>query len=78
VEELEENERGVLWGLSFLHSTKPSSFGGNKNCIGGGFQGFLEGLYEFFKFKLCCYIIFKIKNIVIVCINLSLSAKLLF
>jgi len=40
VEELEENERGVLWGLSFLHNTKPSSFGGNKNCIGGGFQGF--------------------------------------
>jgi len=38
----------------------------------------LEGLYEFFKFNLCCYIIFKIKNIVIICINLSFSKKLLF
>ena len=36
------------------------------------------GLYEFFKFKLCCYIIFKIKNIIIICINLSFSKNYYF
>jgi len=37
----------------------------------GGFCGVLECLYKFFiKFNLCCYIIFKIKNIVIIYINL--------
>jgi len=40
--------------------------------------GFLEGLYEFFKFTLCCYIIFKTKNVVIICINLSFSKKPFF
>jgi len=30
VEEIEENGRGGFWGLAFLHSTKPSSFGGTK------------------------------------------------
>jgi len=29
-------------GLTFLHNTKPSSFGGTKNCIGEGFWGVLE------------------------------------
>ena len=33
--------------------------------------GGLEDLYEFFKFNLCCYNIFKIKNILIININLS-------
>jgi len=26
VEEIKENERGGLWGLTFLHNTKPFSF----------------------------------------------------
>lgn len=47
-------------------------------CIGRGFWRMLEGLYEFFKFNLCCYNIFKIKNKIITCINLSFSKKLLF
>jgi len=37
VEEIEENGRGGLWGLTFLHNTKLFSFGELKNCIGGGF-----------------------------------------
>jgi len=37
VEEIEKNRRGRLWGLTFLHNTKPSSFGELKNCIGEGF-----------------------------------------
>jgi len=65
------------WRLTFLHNIKLSSLGGLKNCIGGVFWGGLEGLYEFFKFNMCCYIIFKIKNIVIIWINLSFSKKLL-
>jgi len=64
--------------LTFLHNTKPSSFRELKNCIEGGFWGVLKGLYEFFKFNLYCYIIFKIKNIVIIYIHLSFSKKLLF
>jgi len=66
-------------GLTFLHDIKPSSFGGIKKLycrrvLGGVF----EDLYEFFKFTLYCYIIYKIKNIVIICINLSFSKKLFF
>ena len=30
VEEIEENERGGFWGISFSSNTKPSSFGGTK------------------------------------------------
>jgi hypothetical protein len=37
VEEIEENERGWHWGLTFLHNIKFSSFGELTNCIGGGF-----------------------------------------
>jgi len=37
----------------------------------------LGGLYTFFKFNLCCYNIFKLKNILIININLSLSKYLL-
>ena len=69
VEEIEENGRGGLRGLTFLHNTKPSSFEGTKKL-------YLKGLYEFFKLNLCCYNIFKIKNIIIICINLSFSKKL--
>jgi len=66
---------GVFWGLTFLHNTKLSSFGRTKKMY---WRRVLEGLYKFFKFHLCCYIIFKIKNIVIIYINLSFSKKLLF
>jgi len=34
VEEIEENERGGLGRLIFLHDIKFSSFGELKNCIG--------------------------------------------
>ena len=67
-----------LWGLIFLQNIKPSSFGELKNCIGGGFWGVWEGLYEFFNFNICYYNILKIKNILILGINLSLSKKILF
>jgi len=30
VEEIKKNGRRGLWGLTFLHNTKPSSFGGIK------------------------------------------------
>jgi len=46
-------------GVVFLDNTKPSSSGGTKNCIGGGFWGFLKDLYKFFIFNICCY---NIKN----------------
>jgi len=42
-----------------------------KNCI-------WWGLYEFFKFNLCNYNILKIKNILIISINLSLSKQIFF
>jgi len=45
-----------------------------KNCIGGGV---LEGLHQFFKFNICSYNILKIKNILIISINLSFFKKLL-
>ena len=37
----------------------------------------LEDLYKFFKFSMYCYNIFKIKNILIININLSFSKKVL-
>jgi len=42
VEEIEKNGRGGFWKLSFLHNTKPTSFGELKNCIVlGGFGRFI-------------------------------------
>jgi len=61
--------------LIFLQNIKPSSFGELKNWIGGGFW---KGLYEFFKFNICCYNILKIKNILIININLLLSKNIIF
>jgi len=78
VEEIAENMRKGFWGLTFLHNTKPSSFEGTKKLYWRRVSGILEGLYEFFKFNLYCYIIFKITNIVIICINLSFFIKLVF
>jgi len=74
VEEIEKNGRIGLWGVNFSYNTKLYSFGGTKKLYQ---SKVLEGLYEFFKLNLCCYIIFKIKNIVIICINVSFSKKLL-
>jgi len=71
----EKWEGRALGGLTFLHNIKPSSFGGTKKLY---WRRVLESLYKFFKFNLYCYIIFKIKNIVIICINLSFSKKLVF
>jgi len=66
-------------GVNFLFIIQnPPHLGELKNCIGEGFLGVLEGLYEFLKFNLCCYNILKIKNILIMCISLSLSKKVLF
>ena len=47
-----------------------------KSYIMGVFWGFLDGLYEFFKFNLCYYNILKIKNILNININLSFSKKI--
>jgi hypothetical protein len=45
VEEIEENGREELWGLTFLYNIKPSSFGGTKKLywrmIFGGFGGIM-------------------------------------
>jgi len=45
VEEVEENGRGGLWGLIFLHNTKLSSFGETQKLywrrVLGGFGGFI-------------------------------------
>jgi len=46
-----------------------------KIFIGGGFWWNLDVLNKFFKFNLCCYNILKIKNILIININLSFSKK---
>ncbi|AES90917.1 hypothetical protein MTR_4g101010 [Medicago truncatula] len=46
VEEIEENEMGEFWGLTFLRNIKPSSFWGTKNLHWRGFWGAWEGLYE--------------------------------
>jgi len=62
-------------GLIFLYNAKLSSFGGTQKLY---WRGVLEGLYEFFKFNLCCYNILKIKNIIIININLSFFKKLIF
>jgi len=62
----------VFEGLIFFQNTKPSSFGGTKKIV------LEEGLYEFFKFNICCYNILKIKNILFINISLSLSKKILF
>jgi len=59
----------------FLHNTKSSSFGGAQNLY---WRRVLEGLYEFFKFNLCCYNILEIKNVLIISINLSFSKKYSF
>jgi len=44
MEEIDDIERGRLWGLIFLHKTKSSSFGGTQKLhwrrVLGGFAGF--------------------------------------
>ena len=74
MEEVEDIGREGFGRLIFLHNTKLSSFGELKIVFEKGFGGF----YEFFKFNLCCYNIFKIKNIIIININLSLLKIFLF
>jgi len=54
MEEIENIGRRGFGGLIFLRNIKPS-LGEVKNCIGGGFWGVWEGLYEFFKFNICYY-----------------------
>jgi len=65
-EQMEENEyigRGELLGLIFFIIQNSSHLRELKNCIEGEFLGILKGIYEFFKFILCCYNILNIKNI---------------
>jgi hypothetical protein len=52
VEAIEKNKNGWSWGLTFLHNTKFSSFGGTKKLY---WRRIFGGLYEFFKFNLYCY-----------------------
>jgi len=71
--------RGEGFGVSFFFIIQnPPHLGERKNCIEGRFWGVLEGLHEFFKSNLSSYNILKIKNILIISINLSFSKKLLF
>jgi hypothetical protein len=51
VEEIEENGRGGLWGLTFLHDTKPSSFGGTKKLYWRRVLGGFGGLIRIFQIK---------------------------
>jgi len=64
-----------LGGFNF--NIKSSLFGETQIELEEGF-GVKEGLYEFFKFNLSCYKILKIKNILIISINLSFANKILF
>jgi len=54
MEEIEEIERRGLLRVIFLQNIKPSSFGGTKKLYWRTVLG-CQGLYEFFKFNLCCY-----------------------
>ena len=72
MEEIEDIGRSGFEGLIFLQNIKPSSFEETKNLY---WMRVLRGLYEFFKFNIRCYNILKIKNILIISINLSLSKK---
>jgi len=62
-------------GFILLKNIKSSSFEGTKKLY---WRRVLENLYELFKFNLCCYNILKIKNILIISINLPVSKKILF
>jgi len=43
VEEIDDIERGMLWGFIFLHNQNPSHLGELKNCNGGGFwRGYMN------------------------------------
>lgn len=59
-EGISERNRGH-WRFIFLRNIKPSPFRELKNCT-GDFSGVWEDLYEFFKYNICYYNIFKIKN----------------
>ena len=61
MEEIENIGSGGFWRLVFLIIIQnPPHFGELKSCMKRGFR---EVLYELFKFNLCCYNIFNIKNI---------------
>jgi len=61
-------------GLVFFIIQNPPDLGELKNCVGGVWR-VLGGLRKFFKFNLCCYNTFKVKNTLIISINLSFSTK---
>jgi len=75
VEKIEDIGKRDFGGLIFLQDIQASSFGGTKKLY---WMRVWEGLCEFFKFNICCNNILKIKNILIININLSLSKKILF
>ena len=78
-EEISGRNRGhwekKFWWAYFSSKYKILLIWGTKKLYWGGV---LEGLYELFKFKLCCYNTLKIKNILIKNINLSLSKTIRF
>ena len=73
MEEIDDIQRGRLWRIIFLHNAKSSSFGGTQKLY---WRRVLGGLHEFFKFYLCSYNILRIKNILIISVNLSFSKKI--
>jgi len=76
VEEIDDIEKTKFRELIFLHNTKVSSTWELKNCIRGEFWRVFEDLHEFFEFNWFCYNIIKIKNILIININLSFFLKI--
>ena len=76
MEEIDDIEKTKFRELIFLHNTKVSSTWELKNCIRGEFWRVFEDLHEFFEFNWFCYNIIKIKNILIININLSFFLKI--
>ena len=75
MKEILDIERRGLWGVYFASKYKTLLIWGTKKLYWRSVLWVWDGLYEFFKFTLRCYNIFKIKNILILSINLSLSKK---
>ena len=66
-----------LWGTYFSSKYITLLIWGNyKIVFEEGFGGFRISLYEYYKYSIC-YDILKIKNILIISINLSLTKKTL-
>jgi len=75
VEEIEDIGMREIWGINFFSWYRILLIWETQKLY---WRRDLDGLYEFFEFNLYCYNILKIKNILIININLSFSKKLRF